>query len=273
MRDHGYARYRLDGCRCYVCAQAVSEYNAKRERLIAYGRWQPYVDAGPVRNHVRLLMSAGIGHRTIVRAAGVSQGGLSKLLYGTAGQAPSRQVRPETAKRLLSLTPSLDLVADGTPIDATGTTRRLQALIAIGWPQAKLAARLGWSPSNFHRLVSATQVTARTARAARAVYDDLWNTSPDETGHASRRAADCARNTARRNGWPPPMAWDDDTIDNPTATPDRARVRRASTIAIAENTIELTAQGYTRNQAAERLGVTVSTVNAALSYHRKRGTA
>lgn len=262
MRDHGYARYRLDGCRCYTCARAVSEYNAERERLIAYGRWQPYVDAGPVRDHVRLLMSAGIGRRTIVRAAGVSEGGLSKLLYGTAGGAPSIRVRPETAERLLSLKPSLDLVADGTPIDATGTRRRLQALVAIGWPQAALAARLRWTPANFHRMLHAPRVSARTARAARALYDDLWNVSPTEHGHASPRAASRARNLACRNGWPPPAAWDDDSIDHPGAAPDRGAAGRTS--ATAENAVELAGQGFNRDQIAERLGVTVKAVDSAL---------
>jgi len=269
VRDHGYARYRLDGCRCYTCARAVSEYNARRDRLIAYGRWQPYVDAAPVRDHVRLLMSASIGRRTIVRAAGVSHGALSQLLYGTTGRPPSRRVRPDTAHRLLSLTPSLDLVADGTPVDATGTRRRLQALIAIGWPQAALAARLGWAPSNFCSLLGAPRVTARTARAARTLYDDLWNVQPDEHGHATRHAASRARNLARRNGWPPPIAWDDDTIAIPDAAPDRGAADRASTI--MENAAELAEQGYTRDQVAERLGVTRGAVDTAL--RRERGTA
>lgn len=267
MRDHGYARYRLDGCRCYTCARAVSEYNAERDRLIAYGRWQPYVDAGPVRDHVRLLMSAGIGRRAIMRASGVSHGALTKLLYGTADRAPSRQVRPDTAERLLRLTPSLDLVADGIPIDATGTRRRLQALVAIGWPKATLATRLGRTPSNFHTLLTKPRVTARTARTTRALYDALWNIQPDQHGHASRQAATRARNHARRNGWPPPMAWDDDSIDNPDGAPDRgAAAGRVS--AIAENAAELAEQGFTRDQITERLGASRSVVDKALKGER-----
>ena len=265
MRDHGYARYRLDGCRCYTCARAVSEYEARRQRLIAYGQWQPYVDAEPVRAHVRMLMSAGIGRRTIARASGVPEGTLKKLLYGrpAADRAPSRRVRPETGRRILRLTPSVELLAAGAPVDATGTTRRLQALIAIGWTQTALAARLGWTVGNFHRLLRQTRVSAGTARAARALYDELWNTPPAEHDHAGRQAAARARNTAHRNGWPPPMAWDDNTIDDPDAHPDRgAPARRRA--AIAENAAELTAQGYTRAQIADRLGITKNALDRAL---------
>lgn len=264
-RAHGYARYRLDGCRCYTCARAVSEYEARRRRLIAYGQWQPYVDAEPVRAHVRILMSAGIGRRTIARASGVPEGTLKKLLYGrrTADRAPSRRVRQEAARRILRLTPSVELLAAGTPVDATGTTRRLQALIAVGWTQTALAARLGWTVANFHRLLQQTRVTAGTARAVRALYDDLWNVPATGDGQVGRQAAARDRNTARRNDWPPPMAWDDDSIDDPDARPDSGEpaCRRA---AIAENAAELIAQGFTREQAADRLRTTRNAVDQAL---------
>jgi len=46
-RTHGtYTRYKLEGCRCYPCAGAASDYRANRERAIAYGTWQPFVDHG-----------------------------------------------------------------------------------------------------------------------------------------------------------------------------------------------------------------------------------
>ena len=60
-RPHGYARYKLDGCRCYTCGYARSEYEAMRTRAILYGTWEPLIDAQPVRDHIKMLSEAGIG--------------------------------------------------------------------------------------------------------------------------------------------------------------------------------------------------------------------
>ena len=48
-RLHGYARYKLDACRCYECAWANSVYTERRTRLIAYGRWKPWTRIGLAR--------------------------------------------------------------------------------------------------------------------------------------------------------------------------------------------------------------------------------
>ena len=47
---HGQrARYVLDLCRCRPCRDAAAAYERQRSRLVAYGTWVAYVDAGPVR--------------------------------------------------------------------------------------------------------------------------------------------------------------------------------------------------------------------------------
>lgn len=264
MRDHGYARYRLDGCRCYVCGWARAEYDERRNRLIAYGQWQPFVDAEPVREHVLMLTEAGIGRRRLAALAGMSDSNLSKLIYGVPnrGRPPTRRLRPETARRLLEIEPTLDAVADGALVDATGTRRRLQALIAVGWSGSKLADRLGLTVSNFWAALDCAQVTARRARAVRALYDEMWDQAPPEGDHRSRIAASRARNMAARRGWPPPLAWDDERIGDPTAVPQRGEeVPRA--VAHTENADELIRQGYTVEQAVERLGISRSTLERA----------
>lgn len=271
MRDHGYARYRLDGCRCYACGWARAEYDERRNRLIAYGRWHPFVDAKSVREHVLLLVDAGVGRRRLAALSGISGSVLSKLLYGvpSRGQPPTRRLRPETARRLLEVEPTLDSVADGALVDATGSARRLRALIAVGWSGSKLADRLGMTVANFWTALGYEQVTARRARAVRALYDELWDLPPVEVDHRSRQSASRARNMAARNGWPPPMAWDDEHIDDRTARSQRGdKTPRA--IAHVENTDELIRQGYTLEQAAERLGVSKSTITQA---RRRAGAA
>lgn len=271
-REHGYARYRLDGCRCYVCGYARSEYEERRQRAIAYGTWQPYIDAEPVRQHIRDLQACGLGLRRIADAAGVDRKRLQAVLNGRSerGTGPQAKIRPALAAAILAVEPSFDLLADKTVIDAAGTRRRLQALVTLGWSQAKLADRLGWTPANFTSLMKEPRTRVATARKVRALYDELWNQSPPESDHRDKIAANRARNMARTRGWAPPAAWDDDLIDDPAAQPDMGE-KTPRALALAENAEELiVGQGYTPDQAAERLGVDVSYLWRVRAARRRR---
>jgi transcriptional regulator with XRE-family HTH domain len=240
-----------------------------------YGRWQPYVDAGPAREHVRMLGRCGIGLKRAAELAGVSTGSMSKLLYGGPGERPpSRRIRPETEAAILAVRPSLDLLGASVPVDATGTQRRLKALVAIGWSQARLSARLGMLQSNFGVIMyRRTHVTAATARAVAALYDELWDQAPPQSGHREKIAANRARNYARARKWAPPAAWDDDRIGDPSAGPAQEwrRPARLGSAGLAAEYRELAALGYTRTLAAERLGVSRAALEKALE--RSRGAA
>jgi transcriptional regulator with XRE-family HTH domain len=223
-RPHGNAKYRLEGCRCNTCCKASSAYTNNRRRAIAYGRWQPYVDAEPVREHVRSLSEYGIGWIRLARLAGVPRGTMSKLLYGDSrrGLAPSKRLLPKNAQAILAVEPSIDLLGDAAYIDGTGTRRRLQALTAAGWPQRQLALRLGIEPTNFPKLIHGQDgrlVKAGTHRAVANLYDELWRLNPLEHG-VLPRWADTARRQAKARRWAPVGAWDDDRIDDPNAFPD-----------------------------------------------------
>lgn len=220
-RPHGYARYKLDGCRCYICGYAASEYRANVERQKAYGTWQPLVDAEPVRAHVRMLSEAGVGWKRVAKLAGISSGSFTKLMFGvkSQGRPPSTKVRSETAKKILAIEPSIDTLADRAFATSLGTVRRLHALVRRGWPQSELAARLGMSPGNFAVFIKRPQVTAASARAVRDLYDRLQNQNPTEFG-VSAYGRTRAVNDATRAGWPLPAMWDDNALDDPDAFPD-----------------------------------------------------
>jgi hypothetical protein len=222
MRAHGTnARYHLDECRCDPCRRAARRYEQNRRRQVAYGRWQPYVDAERARQHCLGVIAAGMGPVTIARVSGVPHGAISKLLYGdyTRGMAPSRRIRPETEERLLAVHATLDNLAPAALVDATGTRRRVQALACLGWSASEVARRIGVAPTNFHRTLRKQRVHARTARAVRDLYDQLCMT-PSPTPTAASTAQ-----RARANGWIPPLGWDEGDIDDPTARP---RVRGAA---------------------------------------------
>lgn len=215
--EHGTrTAYVKDRCRCPQCraANTAASNAAHRERI--YGRWQPFVDAAPVRRHIESLRAAGIGIDQIAKLAGISRSHVRDLVYPGRGRPSIRRVRPETARRLLALEAAPANRAARSHIDATGTRRRLQALVAVGWGFGRLAEELRRDPSNLKRTASSAAVTAATAAEVSALFDRLWDVHPPAGSRAQRIATEAARAYARSRGWLPPMAWDDiDTDPDP----------------------------------------------------------
>ena len=208
------------GCRCDECTAANRADAQRRERAMLYRRWQPFVDAGPAREHLQALARHGIGRRRAAELAGVSASALSRLLYGGPGsRPPTRRIRPQTAAAILAIRPSADLVAPGVLVGSAGTRHRVQALVAAGWSQAQLAGQLMTSPGRVGALLREERVTAGKAAAVRGLYERLWNQPPPEGNHRARIAASRARNYAAARGWAPPMAWDDEELDKPDGRP------------------------------------------------------
>jgi len=138
-----------------------------------------------------------------------------------------------------------------------GTRRRLQALVAFGYPRCYLADRIGMLPSNFGRLLSDSnsQVLAITARKVVALFDELSATP----GPSSR-----ARKDGARRGWAVPMAWDDDTIDDPLAAPDRGV---EVMITFTEWYLELRELGYSDSEIAARAGIALESLLRRIDRH------
>lgn len=103
--QHGtYGRYNGDGCRCSACVDAASAMRRNRTRQIAYGRWQAWSDAEPVREHVKTLLIHGLSYATISRRSGLHKGTVRNLVIGTRAHDPPRRVRHHTATALLAVT-------------------------------------------------------------------------------------------------------------------------------------------------------------------------
>jgi hypothetical protein len=100
----------------------------------------------------------------------------------------------------------------------------------------------------------------------RGLYDELWDRPPPERGRREKGAASRTRNHARKQGWPPPAAWDDENIDNPDAgpAPGWERPGRREWGAVTEEATELAGQGVNVEMIAVRLGVTRKTVERTL---------
>jgi transcriptional regulator with XRE-family HTH domain len=267
-RPHGYARYRLDGCRCYTCAWARSEYDRKRSQAIAAGTWQPWTDAQPVRDHLVKLRTAGLGLRRIAELAGTTRNSLDALLHGRRGNPPSPRVRSEIAGRILAVPASApEKAADKAVIDGTGTARRIQALCCLGWSLTAQAQAVGWAVGNYAPLAKPGPVTARTARLVGELYDELsMRPAPDSV--PARRA----RAFAAGKGWVPPLEWDDETIDDPAAMPASTPANGPELLrAWLVNYCDAEAMGLNRKQIAKRLKTTPTSIKDRLLRARRNG--
>lgn len=218
-RPHGYAKYKLEGCRCNTCGWAVSEYTRVRAERIAAGTWR--LDSAPVRVHIRALGAAGMGYKRVAAVAGISVSTVGRVLYGRhdKGTPPPATIRYDLGTKLLAVEPDLH---PNSSIEASGTARRIQALVAIGHTITAVAHEIGWTLQNLSSLAHsgsiplAARVEVRTAQAVSRLYD-RWSMVVPQGVQADR-----ARGHARRLGWVPPLAWDDEEIDDPFASPAEA---------------------------------------------------
>jgi hypothetical protein len=271
--EHGtYRRYTLDHCHCDPCRAAATAYNAELRRRKAYGQ-EPYADARPAAAHVRALMAAGMGWKRVAAAAGLDNSLVYPLLYGRPdrnGGAPRTKARRTTVEAILAVPmPTLDDLADGRRVDPTGTARRVQALACIGWSVDRTAARAGIDRQAVDQALRGGQVTVKTARAIRDCYDELWATPAPEGDQRQRIAAARSRNRAARLGWSPPLAWDDEAIDDPAVTP--SHVERDGRGFDLDEWLHLVRAGEDPERAARRCGAASLRTVERVAYRAGRG--
>lgn len=158
----------------------------------------------------------GFSQHAFGALAGVSQ----RVIWSIQNGRQERSQR-EIVAAILNATPQT-LIAATLPasrVPAVGARRRLQALACIGWSYRALDHELQ-SARTATNLMTPSLHNATVTRALHdrvsQVYDRLWATP--STAERSRRTM----KYADRNGYAPPMAWDDDTIDDPDAVPDRS---------------------------------------------------
>lgn len=130
--------------------------------------------------------------------------------------------------------------------ESVGAERRLRALVAIGWSQRHLAEATGVDQSRISRLLENPRrwVNHQTHLIVCEVYDRLSMTvGPSEA--ARRRAAEL--------GWPPPLAWDDEDLDDISAAPDVGQDN--GRLPFAERFAELRELGYTDLEICGRMEI------------------
>lgn len=162
-----------------------------------------YVDAGPTRDKLRRFVDANVPYRAISRASGLSDTAVGNIVDGR-----NTHVQRATAERVDALTLSAIYERAHGTVPSIGVQRRVRALMALGWPKQDLEA--AGIPSAQLVTRPRSQVSVEGWRQVREVYEELSMTlGPSEL----------TRSRAIARGYPPPLAWDDDTLDDPQATP------------------------------------------------------
>ncbi|MFV2195279.1 hypothetical protein [Nocardiopsis sp. LOL_012] len=194
--------YRYHSCRCRPCTKANTDYGTMRNRLIAYGRWQPHGDLDEVRTHLQRLISAHWSAALITETAQVGHTVVARALND-----PTYQVRAATATKLLALDPGQ---VRPRSLPAVGAARRLRALAALGYGLPALSTETGIPTSVLSAIRRGVHKRVRTSThdAIAWVYDRRCMTpAPDG------RSARATWGVARREKWPTPLGWDDELID------------------------------------------------------------
>lgn len=244
---------------CPACYMAVST------RQKAYGRWElEYTDSQPVREHIAALRAAGMGTRAIAEASGLCRSTVRTITVGKSARGriakPSMRILRKNADAILAI-PVPKIKRDGSGnVDATGTRRRVQALVANGYSQREISRRLGYVGDNLSKIVSGDMLAVKqsTHDKVAALFTEL-----------QLAPGDCSRSRSRGvvNRWPLPLDWDEDEIDDPAVTatrsphraydprfdPEKMAARRAKVA-------ELIDLGVPATEIAARLRCTVRTI-------------
>jgi DNA-binding phage protein len=132
------------------------------------------------------------------------------------------------------------------------------------------------APQLARALENPRTITPKLANEVSAAYDRLWNGEPPRETREQRELADAAANVARKGGWAPPLAWDDDQIDRPDGQPvpdwrRSARVTMRSADLSEDADFVRAMGGYADADVgivAARLGVSRARLEKALSRQR-----
>lgn len=275
--EHGTrTMYVVHKCHGDACREAARVYESKRVRQRLYGIQADRVDAQPVRDHVQMLRESGLGTRRIAELVGVGRSTITNMIQGRRdrGHAPYARVARETAEKIFSVKPGMESLSPGSHVDATGTHRRIRALVSIGHSATSLGKRIGVTSSNMHSMMFRNKVLVRTDQVVREMYEELWDKPNIGEEWHGKAAASRARNYASARGWLPPMAWDDDLLDDPNYYPvvpesvgSKVDVKREAFIEEVEFFAEA---GERISSVARALGITEEAVEKRLHrYGRK----
>ena len=159
--------------------------------------------------HVQTLTAQhGFSIRSIADASGVAAGTISALNRGICSG-----LKVSTEKLILAVTVEAILSRPNGRrfVPNIGARRRLQALLVIGYRHSDLRPKLGFN-SALVLSQAGTWISQYKHDKVKEVYEQLWNRPGPAPLTSRARAAN--------RGYLPPLAWDEESIDDPSAEPE-----------------------------------------------------
>lgn len=237
--------------------EAVYRYQKQWRNERAQGH-RRIVPVEPVLERVRALREIGWSLHGIAKATGVAVQVLHLVEKGE-----KTMVHRDTEQAIMKVRAKdiFKCVKPEAMVPIIGARRRLQALLSIGWRHTDIAPLVGFATSNL-TLPQTHSITRTKHDAMVRVYDELWD-KPGPSRVTIERAV--------RAGYLPPLAWDDDTIDDPTHSPvldvGQGERRESTQRAFAEEIEFLHSTGATREEMCARLGAVWITLERSLLKH------
>ncbi|WP_194819313.1 hypothetical protein [Nocardia sp. XZ_19_385] len=195
-------------------------YTSTRYKQQILGSWDPdRLDPAAARAHLEQLRAAGLNQNQVARLAGVHHTVLSRL-------PEVAFITRRTEQALLAIpVPEhcAEIAPDKSLVPITGSVRRIQALVAFGYPQAQLSRELGIQVASMRALTgrpvpgnksAGQEITAGRHRQIEKLFNQLQMTPGPSQG---------ARELGKKHGWALPFEWDEESIDHPDAKPIRAQ--------------------------------------------------
>jgi len=169
-----------------------------------------------IRERIIEFHARGMAFFMMAELTGVPRRTIQRINNGQCGRVSS-----ETYSRLARL--RFTAANPRTKLDPTVTTRKLQALNALGLPHRFIARSLDSSNQHINALIQGKHrntngykpfTTFALAEAVNRLYEDLAYADPLPA--FDRRSV----NNAIRKHYAPPVCWPDDTIEDLDAEPD-----------------------------------------------------
>jgi hypothetical protein len=203
--QHGERRCYLRGCRKPECKAAHARYC--KEYALTTLNAPIRVDAAPIAARIKEWADLGYSNRQIAAAAGRWDAEVRRIRLNLQPTVAPSIAEAILNARLDGITPTHAMA------DATGTLRRGQALAFIGYPIYRIASGIPMAHNGLCTILTSEPATVRleVATGMTALYRRLVR----KPGGSVKAAA-----LARRRNWNGPLAWDESTIDDPTAEPE-----------------------------------------------------
>lgn len=164
----------------------------------------------PAAAHIRALRCVGRSNRYIATRARITHDQLRRAYRAhPIGWDVERRIRSLSVPDPAALTQEMSSI---------GAARRLRALHALGWPLQDLATALGWGLHRVVNILDKQPIRVADFLLVCALYDQRWTWRPEDHG-VNPAVAEQTRHAARLSNCASPLAWDDDTIDNPLVRP------------------------------------------------------